>query len=80
LSKKTIESKVSELENRCGKKKLVTVLHDCSIPGHLYEIPGQDSKMNEAEFQKWKSKLPANSELFIIGIYLNRPGMSDAET
>lgn len=71
LSKK-LEKIVNGLENRRGKKKLVTVLQDCSQEPVLFEIPTEQRFLNEAEFREWRKKLGSDVKLLIIQIWLNK--------
>lgn len=71
MDKRSITSKVEELENRIGEKKIDVVLHDLTLPDHQYEHEGH--RMDESEYQKWRKKLGPNVTLYIVEIYLNRP-------
>jgi len=68
--KRTIASKVEKLENRVGKKKIVVVLHDSTLPDHQYQHEGH--RMDESEYQKWRKKLGPNVTLYIVKIWLPR--------
>ena len=72
--KRTIASKIEQLENQCGKNTLIVALCDCSQEPRLYEIPSEGCrKLNEAEFQEWRKKLRPDTELWVVEIWLNRP-------
>lgn len=70
-NKRSITSKVEELENRIVEKKIETVLYDSTLPDHQYQHEGH--RMDESEYQEWRKKLGPDVTLYIVEIWLNRP-------